>query len=117
MAGAVTAVGLVAWSVSSGITTSGFLATLHHQAAPFALPITGAELEESYRQAGSWWWRVPYVASLCALAALAALLHGATGRRRTRLLAALSAVGLLAVVLLLLSTLLGADGELLWRSS
>ena len=81
--------------MSSGVTTSGLLATLHHQAAPFALPITGAELEESYRQAGAWWWRVPYVASLCTLAAL---LHGATGRRRARLLGALAAVGVLLPV-------------------
>lgn len=117
MAGAVTAVALVAWSVSSGVSTTSFVSTLHHLAAPFALPITGASSEQSFQQAGSWWLRVPYVASLCALAMLAALAHGAGDGRRTRLVQALVCTGVVALVLLVLSAATGADGELLWRSS
>ncbi len=116
MAGAVTAVILVAWCVSTGFRTTGFLTTLHHQAAPFTLPITGASSEETFRQGGSWWWRVPYVASLCALAVTAALLHAASGRRRTLLLRTGACVAVLAIVLLVVSTLTGPQGVLLWQA-
>lgn len=116
MAGAVTAVVLVAWCVSTGFRTTNLLTTLHHQTAPFTLLVTGESSEETFRQAGSWWWRVPYVATLCALAVLAALLHGATGTRRTRIVRIGLGVGALAVVLLLGSTLTGAEGELLWEA-
>lgn len=116
MAGAVTAVALIAWCVSTGISTTNLASTLHHQAAPFTLLVTGAESEETFRQAGSWGWRVPYVMSLCLLAALAALLHGATGHRRTTLLRASWGIAVLAAVLLVISALTGADGALLWRA-
>lgn len=116
MAGAVTAVALVAWCVSTGISTTSFATTLHHQAAPFTLPVTGASSEETFRQAGSWWWRIPYVVSLCGLALLAALLHGATGRRRSLLLRVGSATAVLAAVLLVVSASTGTDGVLLWRA-
>ena len=116
MAGAVTAVILVAWCVSTGFRTTSFLTTLHHQAAPFTLPITGASSEETFRQGGSWWWRVPYVASLCALAVTAALLHGASDHRRTLLLRTGTGIAVLAIVLLVASTLTGPQGVLLWRA-
>ncbi len=117
MAGAVAAVVLVAWSVSTGVKTTGFFTTLHHQAAPFALMFTGADAEEQFRQAGSWAWRLPYVATLCALAMTAALVHGASGGRRTRLVRALAVLGVLALALLLLSTVFRGEGQLLWRAS
>lgn len=117
MAGAVTAVILVAWSVSTGIKTTGFWTTLHHQAAPVTLMFTGADSEEQFRQAGSWAWRLPYVATLCALALTAALVHGTTGRRRTQLVRVLAALGALALTLLLLSTVFRGEGQLLWRAS
>jgi hypothetical protein len=116
MAGTLTAVGLIAWSVSSGAFTTNLALTFHHFAAPFTLMITGAESEETYRQAGSWAWHVPYLACLCALAALAALLHGATGRRRTLLLRAGWATAALALALLVISATTGPDGVQLWTA-
>ncbi len=117
MAGAVTAVVLVAWCVSTGFTTTGFWTTLHHQAGPFTLLVTGASSEETFRQAGSWWWRVPYVATLCALCVIAALAHGARGERRHQLARVLVGVGTLAIGLLVVSAMTGAEGGLLWRAS
>ena len=116
IAGVLAAIALVAWSVSSGIFTHGFGTTLHHQASPFTLAMTGAESEETFRQAGSWAWRVPYVACLCALAAQAALLHGATGRLRTRLLAGLVGTAVVAVACLLMAAATGPDGVSLWKA-
>ena len=110
MAGALTAVLLVAWCVSTGITTSGFWTTLHHNAAPFALAFTADSAEINFRQAGSIPWRVPYVVALCALAGLAAVAHGATGRLRRRLVAASLVTGGLALGFLLLATLTGPTG-------
>jgi hypothetical protein len=116
MAGTVTAVGLVAWSVSTGMSTTNLALTVHHLAGPFTLMLTGAESEETYRQAGSWVWHVAYIACLCALAALAALLHGATGRRRTLILRVGWTTAGVALVLLALSATTGPDGVLLWTA-
>ena len=116
MAGAVTAVVLIAWCVSTGIKTTGFWTTLHHQAGPFTLLVTGASSEETFRQAGSWWWRVPYVAGLCALCVIAAVAHGADGRRRAQLVRLLAVVGALVVALLIMASATGPEGELLWRA-
>lgn len=116
MAGVVVAIGLVAWSVSTGIFTHGFGTTLYHQSGPFSLALTGAESEQTFRQAGSWAWRVPYVACLCALALQAALLHGATGRLRTRLLGGLGGTAVVAVACLLMAAATGPDGVSLWKA-
>ena len=116
MAGAVVAIVLVAWSVLSGFSTTDFWTTLNHQAAPFALPVTGAESEEAFRQGGSWPWRVAYVVALCGLAGLAAVLHGAVGELRRRLLLSLGVVLVAAVGCVLLATVLGHDGLLVWRA-
>lgn len=115
MAGAVTAIVLVAWSVVTGFTTEGFWTTLNHHAAPFALPITGDDAEDLHRQAGSAPWRVAYVAALCGLAGLTAVFHGSTGVLRRRVLVATAATGGVAVVCLLLATLLGREGQLWLR--
>lgn len=117
MAGTVVAIGLVAWSVSTGMFTTSFVRTLHHLAGPFSLMLTGADSEQTFRQAGSWAWHVPYVVCLCALAAEAALLHGATGRRRTLLLRAGWATLAVALVLLVVSATTGHDGVQLWKAA
>jgi len=116
MAGGVVAVALVAWSVSTGAFTRGFGTTLHHMAGPYGVTITGESSVQAFRQAGSWYWHVPYIAALCVLAALAALLHGATGRTRRRLLRAGGATVGLALVFLLLSVLTGPEGVLVWHA-
>jgi hypothetical protein len=116
MAGGVVAVALVAWCVSSNVFTRGFGTTLHHMAAPFTLAMTGESSVETFRQAGSWYARVPFVVALCALAALAALLHGSTGHTRRLLLRALAATAALALVCLLVSTLTGPEGVSLWHA-
>lgn len=116
MAGTVVAIGLVAWSVSTGMFTTNLVRTVHHFAGPFTLMLTGAESEQTFRQAGSWAWHVPYIACLCALAALAALLHGATGRRRTLILRAGWSTLAVALVLLMVSATTGPDGVQLWKA-
>jgi hypothetical protein len=116
MAGTVVAIGLVAWSVSTGMFTTSFARTLYHFAGPFSLMMTGPDYEQTFRQAGSWAWHLPYVVCLCALAAQAALLRGATGRRRTVLLRAGWATAALALVLLVVSAASGPDGVQLWRA-
>lgn len=116
MAGTVTAIGLVAWSVSTGMFTTNLVRTVHHLAGPFSLMLTGADSEQTFRQAGAWAWRVPYVACLCLLAAEAALLHGATGRRRTLILRAGWSTLVVALVLLALSATTGPEGVQLWKA-
>jgi hypothetical protein len=116
MAGTVVAIVLVAWCVTTNLFTTDVPRTVFHLAGPFTLMVTGADSEQAFRQAGSWPWHLAYIASLCALAALAALLHGATGRRRTLILRAGWSVAGLAVVLLLVSALTGPEGVLLWKA-
>lgn len=116
MAGTVVAIVLVAWSVTTNLNTSNLAATVHHFAGPFTLMLTGATSEETYRQAGSWAWHVPYLVCLCTLAALAALYHGATGRLRAQLWRAGWTVAALAAVLLVISAVTGPDGVMMWKA-
>ena len=116
MAGTVTAIGLIAWSVSTGMFTTNLARTVHHLAGPFSLTMTGADSEQTFRQAGSLAWHVPYVACLCLLAALAALLHGSTGRRRTLILRAGWSTLVVALVLLVVSATTGHEGVQLWKA-
>ena len=116
MAGTVVAVVLIAWSVSTGMFTTNLVRTVHHLAGPFSLMMTGADSEQTFRQAGSWAWRVPYVACLCLLAAEAALLHGASGPRRTLILRAGWSTLVVALVLLAISATTGPEGVQLWKA-
>src|SRR5690606_29574412 len=74
-AAGVTAVLLIAWSMSSSAIQSGNLATtLNHMAAPYTL-VTSTYEDSVYLLGGSWPWRTVYLTGLCALAAVGAWAH------------------------------------------
>jgi len=110
-AGAITAVGLVLWSVLGSVfRDTSWWASLIHQSSPFALASYNTE-NATWTQGGSHHWRVTYLAALCVLAAVAACAHGTTGEQRQRLVRVSLVVAGLTVVLLGLSALTGPEGH------
>ena len=104
----VACVGLVAWSILALVPWQSRWGNVWHMAAPFALWDSALEDEREHGYfGGSPTWRVAYVLTLVGLAAVTAMLHGATGRTRTRLLRALVGLGTVAVVTLLIAALPG----------
>ena len=110
-AGAITAVGLVLWSVLGSVfRDTSWWAALVHQSAPFALASYNTE-NATWTQGGSHHWRVAYLAGLCVLAALAACAHGTTGEQRRRLVRVSVVVGALTLVVLGLAAFTGPQGH------
>ncbi len=100
-AGLLAAVVLTGWTLAC---TLGLLmeasrwGTLVHLNAPFAT-WTSADGPDAapWLAGGSPWWYVAYQVALCGLAATAAMVHEATGTRRTRLWRVLAVLAVLAV--------------------
>ena len=69
---------LIFWSIAGLINDKHSLLTLNHLAAPFTLVSANGD-DWSWHHGGSWLWRVPYLAGLCGLAAIAACAHGSDG--------------------------------------
>ncbi len=90
-------------------STGGLLATGLRLSTPFTVFLTSGK---GYRSLDSWtgspWWYLLWLVALCGLATIAALLHGATGGTRTRLLR----VGALFVIVGLLAYGLAVTGGL-----
>ncbi|KGN33961.1 hypothetical protein N802_08245 [Knoellia sinensis KCTC 19936] len=110
-AGAITAVGLILWSVLSGVVrdTSVWERLLHHT-APFTLVAYNTE-GVSWTQGGNHYWRFAYLVGLCLLAAIAACAHGSTGELRRTLVRAALIVGGLTILALALTVLTGQVGH------
>ena len=104
----VACVGLVAWSILGLVPWESRWGNVSHMTTPFTVWFSALEDEnENGYFGGSPTWRVAYVLSLIGLAAVAALLHGATGRTRAQLLRAFAGLGVLAVTTLLIAALPG----------
>jgi hypothetical protein len=105
-AGVVAVIGLFAWALIGQMAfalPASWLATLAHLNAPFASWIYDSETEPRWLWGGSPWWHLGYMLVLCGCAAVAAMLHEATGARRTRLQIALAVLGVLAIACLVLA--------------
>lgn len=110
-AAAITSVGLILWAVLSGIVRdTTWSERLVHHSSPFALVAFNTE-GSTWTQGGNHFWRVAYLAGMCALAALAACAHGSTGEERRRLVRVSLAVGGLTVLALMLTVLTGPEGH------
>lgn len=101
-AGLVAAVVLSGWTVlnTAGlIGPSGYLNNLMRLNPPMGFWITAKDEHSPYVMVGgSPWWHLVYMVLLCGLAAIAAMVHEATGRRRTRLWRVFAVLGGLALV-------------------
>jgi hypothetical protein len=101
-AGLVAAVVLSGWTVlnTAGlIGPSGYLNNLVRLNPPMAFWITAKDVHSPYVMVGgSPWWHLVYMVLLCGLAAIAAMVHEATGGRRARLWRVLAVLGGLALV-------------------
>jgi len=110
-AGAITAVGLVLWSVLSAVVLDDTVwERLVHQSAPFAMVAAYSE-SSMWTQGGNHFWRLGYLAGLCLLAGLAACAHGSVGRLRRDLVRASLTVAGLTVLALALTVLTGPVGH------
>ena len=112
-AAAVTTVLLITWSIAGLFNDTNALLTLNHLAAPFTLVSSNGD-EWSWHLGGSWLWRVPYLAGLCALAAIAACAHGSDGELRRRQVRWAVVVGVLTLTALLIGTITGPEGYYSW---
>ena len=99
---------LVAWSVLSLFPFDSKLGNLWHMSAPFGLWISGTTEDPTHDVlGGSPVWRVGYLLALIGLAAVAALLHGSSGRTRSTLRGWFAGLATAAVVLWLVASLTG----------
>jgi len=112
-AAALTCVLLIAWSIVGLFNDDHPLVTLNHLAAPFTL-VSANGNDWSWHHGGSWLWRVPYLAGLCALATIAACAHGSDGELRRRQVRWAAAVGVLTLAALLIGTFTGPAGFYSW---
>ena len=112
-AAAVTTVLLITWSIAGLFNDTNALLTLNHLAAPFTLVSSNGD-EWSWHLGGSWLWRIPYLAGLCALAAIAACAHGSDGELRRRQVRWAVVVGVLTLAALLIGTITGPEGYYSW---
>ncbi|HLM04835.1 MAG TPA: hypothetical protein VK402_06555 [Blastococcus sp.] len=100
-AGLVAAVLLVLWtgfSSSALEQRASHLTDLARLQAPFAFWTSSGDAHATnWVAGGSPWWHLAYVVLLCGLAATAAMVHEATGGRRTRLWRVLAVLGVLAL--------------------
>ena len=112
-AAAVTTVLLIMWSIAGLLNDTNALLTLNHLAAPFTLVSANGD-EWSWHLGGSWLWRVPYLAGLCALATIAACAHGSDGELRRRQVRWAVVVGVLTLAALLIGTFTGPEGYYSW---
>ena len=112
-AAAVTAVLLIIWTFVGLINDTHPLLRLNHLAAPFTLVSSNADAW-SWHLGGSWLWRVPYLAGLCTLAAIAACTHGSDGELRRRQVRWAIAVGVLTLAALLIGAFTGPEGYYSW---
>jgi hypothetical protein len=100
-AGLLGAVVLVGWTVLDTAALSwpeSHLNNLARLSPPFAFWTSGESGHEyNFVAGGSLWWHLVYVTVLCGLAAAAAMVHEASGKRRTRLWRVLAVLGVLAV--------------------
>jgi hypothetical protein len=101
-AGLVASVLLVVWSVLGGFgnaMSASRLANLVHVNAPFTGWVTsdGAAPEPLWVTGGSPGWYLAYITVLCGLAATVAMLRGASGAQRARLVCVLAFLAVLAV--------------------
>jgi hypothetical protein len=87
--------------------------TLNHLAAPFTL-VSANGNDWSWHHGGSWLWRVPYLAGLCALAVIGACAHGSEGELRRRQVRWAVVVGVLTLAVLLIGTFTGPEGYYSW---
>jgi hypothetical protein len=106
-AGLVGAVVLVGWTLLDTAALgwpASYLNNLARLSPPFAFWTSGDSGHQSdFAAGGSPWWHLAYVVLLCGLAATAAMVHEATGLRRTRLWRLLAGLGGLAAVALALA--------------
>jgi hypothetical protein len=101
-------VGLVAWTILALVPWQSRWGNVSHMTAPFVLWASALEDESEHGYfGGSPTWRVAYVVALIGLAAVAALLHGATGPARARLLLVFAGLGAFAIATLLIAALPG----------
>jgi hypothetical protein len=99
---------LVAWSVLTLAPWDSRLGNLWHMTGPFVLWITGSDNDPDLgMMGGSPVWRLGYVVALIGLAAVSALLHGATGRTHAVLKRWLVGLAITAVAFLLIASLTG----------
>jgi hypothetical protein len=99
---------LVAWSVLTLAPWDSRLGNVWHMTSPYVLWITGSDSDPDLgAMGGSPVWRLGYVVALIGLAAVSALLHGATGRTRETLKRWLVGLGIAAVAFLLVASLTG----------
>jgi hypothetical protein len=99
---------LVAWSVLTLFPLDSKLGNLWHMSSPFVLWISGTTEDPTHDVlGGSSVWRVGYVLALIGLAAVAALLHGSSGRTRSLLRGWFAALAAAALVLWLVASLTG----------
>jgi hypothetical protein len=101
-------VALVAWSVLTLFPLDSKLGNLWHMSAPFVLWISGTTEDPSHEVlGGSPVWRVGYVVALIGLAAVTALLHGASGHTRATLQQWFAGMLVAAVALWVVASLTG----------
>lgn len=112
-AAAVTAVLLILWTFIGLVNDTHPLLALNHMAAPFTLVSANGD-DWSWHLGGSWPWRVPYLAGLCALAAITACAHGSDGELRRRQARLAIALAVLALAALLIGTFTGPEGYYSW---
>jgi len=99
---------LVAWSILTLAPWDSRLGNAWHMSSPFVLWITGSDSDPDLgAMGGSPVWRLGYVVALIGLAAVTALLHGATGRTRETLGRWLVGLGIVAVAFLVVASLTG----------
>jgi hypothetical protein len=107
-AGLLATVILVAWAVLTLFPLDSKLGNLWHMSAPFVLWISGTTEDPTHDVlGGSPVWRVGYLLALIGLAAVAALLHGSSGRTRSMLRRWFAGLATAAVVLWLVASLTG----------
>lgn len=109
-AAAVTALVLIVWASLAFYPDRSPLLRLNHMASPFSL-LSTTTVTESWVFGGNQVWRTGYLAGLCALAALGACAHGTEGAPRRRMVRLVAVVGALTLTALLLSVVLGPDGQ------
>jgi len=105
---------LVAWAILTAAPWDSKLGNVWHMTSPYVLWYSGTDsAEQNEALGGSPLWRVGYLLALIALAAIAALLHGADGPKRAALQRALVGAAVIAVVLLLVAALTGPDYQVM----
>ena len=104
---------LVAWALAGDrvveLDPQSRARNLLRLTAPYTIWTTGAPGKGDWRNAGSPLWRLAYLAALCGLAAVTAVLSAASGDRRRRLLAVGAVVAAVGAGALLLAAFTGPD--------